>query len=406
MLQEKIKKDFPVLNQKFYGRNFIFLDSAATTQKPKQVIEKIKEYYEKYNSNVHRGIYKISVEASKEYEGPRERVRKFINANSTKEIIFTKNATESINLVAYSYSRLLKKGDEILLSKMEHHSNIVPWQLMAKRHGFKLRFIDVNKDGTLGQIKFNKNTRIISITQMSNELGTINNVKDIAKKAHKNNCIIIVDAAQSVPHMKVDVQDLDADFLVFSGHKMLASTGIGILYGKENLLEKMEPFLAGGDMIKEVALENTTYNDLPWKFEAGTQNIEGVISLKAAIEYLEGIGMKKIELHEKELLKYALEKIQKIRDIEIQGSLNAEKKGCIISFNIKGIHPHDVATILDEQGIAVRSGHHCCQPLMNLLNISGSCRASFYIYNTKKDVDALIKGLEKANYIFKKQNGL
>ncbi len=406
MLQEKIKKDFPVLNQKFYGRNFIFLDSAATTQKPKQVIEKIKEYYEKYNSNVHRGIYKISVEASKEYEGPRERVRKFINANSTKEIIFTKNATESINLVAYSYSRLLKKGDEILLSKMEHHSNIVPWQLMAKRHGFKLRFIDVNKDGTLGQIKFNKNTRIISITQMSNVLGTINNVKDIAKKAHKNNCIIIVDAAQSVPHMKVDVQDLDADFLVFSGHKMLASTGIGILYGKENLLEKMEPFLAGGDMIKEVALENTTYNDLPWKFEAGTQNIEGVISLKAAIEYLEGIGMKKIELHEKELLKYALEKIQKIRDIEIQGSLNAEKKGCIISFNIKGIHPHDVATILDEQGIAVRSGHHCCQPLMNLLNISGSCRASFYIYNTKKDVDALIKGLEKANYIFKKQNGL
>ena len=406
MLQEKIKKDFPVLNQKFYGRNFIFLDSAATTQKPKQVIEKIKEYYEKYNSNVHRGIYKISVEASKEYEGSRERVRKFINANSTKEIIFTKNATESINLVAYSYSRLLKKGDEILLSKMEHHSNIVPWQLMAKRHGFKLRFIDVNKDGTLGQIKFNKNTRIISITQMSNVLGTINNVKDIAKKAHKNNCIIIVDAAQSVPHMKVDVQDLDADFLVFSGHKMLASTGIGILYGKENLLEKMEPFLAGGDMIKEVALENTTYNDLPWKFEAGTQNIEGVISLKAAIEYLEGIGMKKIELHEKELLKYALEKIQKIRDIEIQGSLNAEKKGCIISFNIKGIHPHDVATILDEQGIAVRSGHHCCQPLMNLLNISGSCRASFYIYNTKKDVDALIKGLEKANYIFKKQNGL
>ncbi|MEK6974383.1 MAG: cysteine desulfurase [Nanoarchaeota archaeon] len=406
MLQEKIKKDFPVLNQKFYGRNFIFLDSAATTQKPKQVIEKIKEYYEKYNSNVHRGIYKISVEASKEYEGSRERVRKFINANSTKEIIFTKNATESINLVAYSYSRLLKKGDEILLSKMEHHSNIVPWQLMAKRHGFKLRFIDVNKDGTLGQIKFNKNTRIISITQMSNVLGTINNVKDIAKKAHKNNCIIIVDAAQSVPHMKVDVQDLDADFLVFSGHKMLASTGIGILYGKENLLEKMEPFLAGGDMIKEVALENTTYNDLPWKFEAGTQNIEGVISLKAAIEYLEGIGMKKIELHEKELLKYALEKIQKIRDIEIHSSLNAEKKGCIISFNIKGIHPHDVATILDEQGIAVRSGHHCCQPLMNLLNISGSCRASFYIYNTKKDVDALIKGLEKANYIFKKQNGL
>lgn len=402
MLAERIKKDFPILNQKFYGRDFIYLDSAATAQKPRQVIEKIKDYYEKYNSNVHRGIYKISVEASKEYEDSRETVRKFINANSAKEIIFTKNATEAINLVAYSYSKLLKKGDEILLSKMEHHSNIVPWQLMAKQRGFKLRFIDVNKDGTLGQIKFSKNTRIISITQMSNVLGTINNIKNISKKAHENNCLIMVDAAQSVPHIKVDVQDLDADFLVFSGHKMLASTGIGVLYGKENLLEEMGPFLAGGDMIKEVTLENTIYNDIPWKFEAGTQNIGGVISLKAAIKYLERIGMKEIELHEKELLRYALEKIKKVNGIEIHGSLSPEKKGSIISFNIKGIHPHDVATILDEQGIAVRSGHHCCQPLMNLLNISGSCRASFYIYNTKKDIDSLVKALEKVNAIFRK----
>ena len=397
-----IKKDFPVLNQKIYGKNFVYLDSGATSQKPKLVIDKINEYYSIYNSNVHRGIYNISVRASKEYEDSRESVRRFINAKSNKEILFTKNCTEAINLVVYSYTKLLKKGDEILLSEMDHHSNIVPWQLIAKERGLKIRFIRVNKDGFLGDIILNKNTKIVALTHMSNVLGTINNVKEIAKKVHDNNAIILVDGAQSIPHMKIDVQDLGVDFFAFSGHKMLASTGIGVLYGKESLLEKMPPFMCGGDMIKEVKLESTDYNDLPWKFEAGTQNIEGVISLKAAIEYLEKIGMKNIEEFEKDITKYALEKLSKVRNIEIHGPKDYNKKGCIFSFNISNIHPHDVATILDEEAIAVRSGHHCCQPLMNALNIPGSCRASFYIYNTKEDVDKLVLALEKVNKVFNK----
>lgn len=402
MLSISIKKDFPILKTKVHGKELVYLDSGATSQKPRQVIENITNYYSKLNSNVHRGIYKISVDASKEYEDARETVKKFINASSSKQIIFTKNCTEAINLIASSYTKFLKKGDEILLTKIEHHSNIVPWQIIAKERGFKLRFIGLKKDSTLEGIKFNKNTKIISITHTSNVLGIINDIKKISKLAHENNAIIIVDAAQSVPHMKVDVQDLDVDFLVFSGHKMLASTGIGVLYGKQELLEKMDPFLAGGDMIKEVKLEGAKYNDLPWKFEAGTQNIEGVISLKAAIEYLEKIGMDNIEEHERELTKYTLDKISKIKNIEIYGPLDHNKRAGIISFNINGIHAHDVATILDEEGIAIRSGHHCCQPLMELLNIPGSCRASFYIYNNKDDVDRLIKALEKVNKIFKK----
>lgn len=402
MLSISIKKDFPILKTKVHGKELVYLDSGATSQKPRQVIENITNYYSKLNSNVHRGIYKISVDASKEYEDARETVKKFINASSSKQIIFTKNCTEAINLIASSYTKFLKKGDEILLTKIEHHSNIVPWQIIAKERGFKLRFIGLKKDSTLEGIKFNKNTKIISITHTSNVLGITNDIKKISKLAHENNAIIIVDAAQSVPHMKVDVQDLDVDFLVFSGHKMLASTGIGVLYGKQELLEKMDPFLAGGDMIKEVKLEGAKYNDLPWKFEAGTQNIEGVISLKAAIEYLEKIGMDNIEEHERELTKYTLDKISKIKNIEIYGPLDHNKRAGIISFNINGIHAHDVATILDEEGIAIRSGHHCCQPLMELLNIPGSCRASFYIYNNKDDVDRLIKALEKVNKIFKK----
>jgi cysteine desulfurase / selenocysteine lyase len=397
-----IKKDFPVLNQKIYGKNFVYLDSGATSQKPKYVIDKINEYYSVYNSNVHRGIYNISVRASKEYEDSREAIRRFINAKSTKEIIFTKNCTESINLVAYSYAKLLKKGDEILISEMDHHSNMVPWQLVAKEYGLKIRFIRVNKDGTLGEIILNKNTKIVALTHMSNVLGTINNIKEIAKRVHDNKSIILVDGAQSTPHMKIDVQDLDVDFFAFSGHKMLAATGIGVLYGKESLLEKMPPFMCGGDMIKEVKLESTTYNDLPWKFEAGTPNIEGVISLKAAIEYLEKIGMNNIEEFEKEITKYALEKLSKVRNIEIYGPKDYNKKCCIFAFNIKNVHPHDVATILDEDAIAVRSGHHCCQPLANALNIPGSCRASFYIYNTKEDVDRLVLSLERVNKVFNK----
>ncbi len=399
---KSIKKDFPLLKEKVYGKEIVYLDSAATSQKPKKVINAISDYYNRYNSNVHRGIYKISMEASKAYEDSRLAVKRFINAKSEKEIIFTKNCTESLNLVAYSYSKLLKKGDEILITEMEHHSNLVPWQIMAKEHGLKLRFIKLKKDGTLDNITFNKNTKIISLTHMSNVLGTINDIKTIAKKAHDNNCIIIVDGAQSVPHIKVDVQDLDVDFLAFSGHKMLATTGIGILYGKEFLLEKMPVFLSGGDMIKEVYLTETKYNDLPWRFEAGTPNIEGAISLKAAIEYLESLGMGNIEIMEREITRYALEKLSKIPNIEIYGPTDVSKRGSLISFNIKGAHAHDVSTILDEQGVCIRSGHHCCQPLMNSLGISGSCRASFYIYNTKQDIDKLSSVLEKINKIFNK----
>lgn len=399
---ELVKKDFPLLKEKVYGKEIVYLDSGATSQKPKKVIDSISDYYKRYNSNVHRGIYKISMEASKAYEDSRLAVKRFINAKSEKEIIFTKNCTESLNLVAYSYSKLLKKGDEILITEMEHHSNLVPWQIMAKEYGLKLRFIKLKKDGTLDSITFNKSTRIISLTHMSNVLGTINDIKSIAKKAHDNNCIIIVDAAQSMPHIKVDVQDLDVDFLAFSGHKMLAATGIGILYGKESLLEKMPVFLSGGDMIKEVYLTETKYNDLPWRFEAGTPNIEGAISLKSAIEYLEELGMDNVELMEHEITKYALEKLSKVPNIEIYGPTDLRIKGSIISFNIKGAHAHDVSTILDEQGICIRSGHHCCQPLMNALNIPGSCRASFYIYNTKQDVDKLALVLEKVNKIFNK----
>lgn len=396
------EKDFPILNVMINGKKLVFLDSAATSQKPKYVLDAINNYYNKINSNVHRGIYNISVKATKEYEDSREVVRDFINAKSTKEIIFTKNATEAINLVAHSYTKSLKKGDEILLTEIEHHSNIVPWQIIAKEKGFKLRYIKLKDNGFLEDIKLNKNTKLISITHMSNVLGLINDIKKIAKLAHENNSLIVVDAAQSVPHIKVDVQDLDVDFLVFSGHKMLAGTGVGVLYGKQELLEKMGPFLAGGDMIKEVKLNDTKYNDLPWKFEAGTQNIEGIISLKAAIEYLQKIGMSNIENHEKELTKYALEKLLKVRNIEIYGPLDYNKRGSIIAFNLKDIHAHDVATILDEEGIAIRSGHHCCQPLMDRLNISASCRASMYVYNNKEDIDKLSVALEKANKIFKR----
>ncbi len=397
-----LKQDFPILKTKVYGKELIYLDSGSTSQKPKYVIDAINRYYNSFNSNVHRGIYKISVEATREYEETRDVVRKFINANSTKEIIFTKNATEAINLITNSYTKFLKKGDEILLTEIEHHSNIVPWQIIAKERGFKLRYLKLKDNGILEDIKLNKNTKLISITHMSNVLGTINDIKKIAKLAHENDAIIVVDGAQSIPHLKVDVKDLDADFYVFSGHKMLAGTGIGVLYGKEALLEKMDPFLAGGDMIKEVTLEGTQYNDLPWKFEAGTQNIEGIISLKAAIEYLNKIGMENIHKHEIELTKYALEKLPKLRNIEIYGPIDYTKKGAIIAFNLKGIHAHDVATIVDEEGIAIRSGHHCCQPLMDRLKISASCRASFYLYNSKEDIDKLVIALEKVNKVFKK----
>jgi len=388
---EKIRKDFPILK----NRNLVYLDNAATTQKPKQVIDSIKDYYENYNANIHRGVYKLSEEATLKYEEAHDKVARFINA-LPEEIIFTKNATEALNLVAYTSK--LTKEDEILVSKMEHHSNLVPWQQLSKRTGAKLNFIDVDEDGKLDEINFNKNTKILAITHVSNVLGTINDIKKLAKLAHENNTLIVVDGAQSAPHIKVDVKSLDVDFFAFSGHKMLGPTGIGCLYGKRELLENLDPFLFGGDMIREVSLEDSKWNDIPWKFEAGTSNIVGGIGLGVAIDYLNKIGMDEIENYEKKLAKYALDKLKGIKGIKIYGS---KERAAIISFNLNNIHPHDIATLLDQKNIAIRGGHHCAMPLMHNLGIKGSARASFYIYNTKEEIDLLAKELEKANEVFK-----
>ncbi len=401
---EKVRKDFPILNKKVNGKQLVYLDNAATTQKPKQVIDAIKEYYESYNSNVHRAIYKLGEEATEKYEKARENVRKFINARSSKEIIFVRNSTEAINLVMRSWAfNNLKKDDEVTSTIMEHHSNIVPWQFVRDTIGIKLNFIDIDENGFLKMNEYeklvSKNTKLITVTHASNMLGTINPVKEIGKIAHDNESLVLVDAAQSVPHMPVDVQDLDCDFLVFSGHKMLAPMGISVLYCKEEILENMQPFLYGGDMIKSVTLEKAAWNDLPLKFEAGTSNVEGAVGLNAAIDYLNKIGMENIRKHEIELTKYALNKLSEIKDLEIYGPKDAESKSGAISFNIKNIHSHDVAQILDEEGIAIRSGHHCTMPLHIRLGIESSARASFYIYNTKEEIDVFIEALKKVKTV-------
>jgi len=396
---QEIKKDFPLLQRKFNGKQLVYLDSASTTQKPSVVIESLKEFYEKYNANVHRGIYKLSEEATQLYESAREKIAKFVGARP-EELVFAKSCTEAINLLAYSLE--LKEGDEILISEMEHHSNFVPWQQIAKEKKAKLRFVKVDGEGKLDleslKAQLNEKTKIVSVTHVSNVLGTINPVKEIADIVHKNSsAVFIVDAAQSVGHMKIDVKDLDADFLAFSGHKMLGPVGIGCLYGKAELLQKMKPFLYGGDMIKEVTFEKTEFNDLPWKFEAGTQPIAEAIALAKAIEYLEQIGMDTVEEHDRELTRYALEKLREL-GVKIYGP---SERAPVISFNFKGIHSHDIATILDEEAIAVRGGHHCCMPLMSVLGISGAARVSFYIYNTREDVDALVIGLRKVKEVFR-----
>lgn len=398
---KKIRKDFPVLKRKVNGRPLVYLDNAATTQKPKQVIEKISDYYSRYNANIHRGIHKLSEEATEEYEGAREKAAKFINATS-KEIVFTKNTTESLNIIAYWALRTLRKGDEIVISIMEHHSNIVPWQMLIEK-GVKLKFVDINEDGTLKMNELEelvtKKTKIVSITHASNVLGTINPAKEIGKIAHDAGALFVVDAAQSVPHMPVDVKDIDCDFLAFSSHKMLGPTGVGVLYGKENLLKEMTPFLRGGDMIKEVHQQETKWNDVPWKFEAGTPNIADVIGFGAAVDYLSKIGMANVRNHEKELTKYAIKQLSSVKHVKIHGT--AKERGGAVSFSIQGIHPHDVATILDSEGIAIRSGHLCAQPLMERLGVPAVCRASFYLYNTKEEVDILVNGIEKVKKVFK-----
>ena len=398
-----LKKDFPILKKK----QITYLDSGATTQKPIQVINTINEYYKTINANVHRGAYSLSVEATTRYEQARKKIANFINSPSAEQVIFTKNATESLNLIAYSYGmEILKKDDEIVLSIMEHHSNLVPWQKVTKNIGSKLNYMYINEEFEISdeeiEKKITEKTKIVGITHVSNVLGTINNVKKIINVAHKKGAVVIVDASQSIPHMKIDVQDLDCDFLVFSGHKMLAPLGIGVLYGKKQLLNEMTPFLMGGDMIEYVYEQETTYAPLPNKFEAGTQNIEGVIGLEAAIDYIENIGYDKIAEIENEVVNYAREELSKLDFLELYITPNKENHSSVISFNIKGVHPHDVASILDNYGICVRSGNHCAQPLMRYMGIDSTCRASFYLYNTKEDVDKLVEALNMAYEMFKK----
>ena len=398
-----IRDDFPILK----NRNIAYLDSGATTQKPKQVIKAIEDFYENYNANVHRGAYSLSTEASAIYEDTRTKIANFINAKHREEIIFSKNATESLNLIAYSYGLdKLKKDDEIVISIMEHHSNLVPWQKVAKQTDAKLNYMYINDEFEISdeeiENKITDKTKIVGITHVSNVLGTVNNIKKIIKYAHKKGAIVIVDASQSIPHMKIDVQDLDCDFLVFSGHKMLAPLGIGVLYGKREILNDMTPFLMGGDMIEYVYEQNTTFAPLPNKFEAGTQNIEGVIGLGSAIDYINNFGYDNIQKIENDLLSYAREELSKLDFLTLYLTPNKENHSSVISFNINGVHPHDVASILDSEGVCVRSGNHCAQPLLRFLGIDSTCRASFYFYNSKEDVDRLVKALNKAYNMFKK----
>ena len=398
---QEFLKDFPLLKMKMNGKQIAYLDNGATTQKPEQIIKAICGYYGGCNANPHRGAYALSVKATEIYENARARTAKFINAARPEEIIFTKNATEALNLIAYSYGlHNVKAGDEIVISITEHHSNLVPWQFVAKTTGATLKYIYLEKDGNLSdediETKITEKTKIVAVTQVSNVLGLKNDVKKIVKKAHSVGAVAVVDGSQSVAHMKVDVRDLDCDFFAFSGHKMLSPMGIGVLYGKYDILDAMPPFLRGGDMIEYVEEQDTTYAELPAKFEAGTQNVGGAAGLTAAIDYLEGIGFDRIEAIEKDLVDYALPQLRELPFIELYGcdTKRGNKTG-IIAFNVKDVHPHDVATILDSTGVAVRAGHHCAQPLHRYLGLNASCRASFYLYNTREDVDRWIAALKK-----------
>ncbi len=399
---EKIRNDFPILKRKINGKDLIYLDSGATSQHPFVVIESLKRFLENNNANIHRGIHKLAEESTLMYEEAHKKVSDFINAGF-EEVIFTKNTTESLNLLAYSLTQNLKPGDEVIVSQMEHHSNIVPWQQLCKIKDLKLNFIKLDKEGNLDLQDFkrllNKKARIVSITHISNVLGTINPIKEIAKLAHENKSLLIVDGAQSVPHINIDVKDLDVDFLVFSSHKMCGPTGVGVLYGKRNLLENMTPFLYGGDMISEVTFNHTNFNKLPWKFEAGTPPIAEAISFGVAIDYLTKIGMDIIEEYEKELTNYLYKKLSDQKDVKIYGP---KKRSSLVSFNLSNIHPHDVAAILDSEGIAIRAGHMCAMPLIReVLNESSVCRVSLYFYNTKEEIDKFILALDKVRRTFK-----
>jgi cysteine desulfurase/selenocysteine lyase len=392
---KNIREDFPIFTER--DDNFVYLDSSATTLKPQTVIDAVADYYSKYSANVHRSIYSIGEKATAEYEGSRKKVADLINADY-HSVIFTRGTTESINLVAYAWARNnLKPGDEILLTEMEHHSNLIPWQICSQETGAVLKHIPFDENGELELSQheklFTDKTKLVSIIHQSNVFGTINPVKDIIEMAKGVGAVTLIDAAQSVPHQKVDVQDLDCDFLAFSGHKMLGPTGVGVLYGKPEILEEMPPFMGGGEMIRTVSLNESTWNDIPWKFEAGTPNIAQAIGLGSAIDYINEIGLDKIHEHEQDILTYALEKMQKIPEVNIYGS--ADERGAVISFNLKNIHPHDLSQLLDNDGIAIRAGHHCAQPIMKKLGVSATGRASFYLYNSKEDVDRLCESLVK-----------
>lgn len=403
---EKIRQDFPILARQVHGKPFVYLDSAASSQKPASVIEAMNHYYQSYNANVHRGVYEVSEEATAAMEKARVKIARFINARQSKQVIFTRNTTESINLVAYSWGNAnIHAGDLIVLTEMEHHSNIVPWQLLAQRTGARLEFIPVTDDGLLQLDVYaqllEQQPKLVAFTHMSNVLGTINPVQAMIAQAHAVGAIVLIDAAQSVPHLPVDVQALDADFLCFSAHKMVGPTGIGVLYGKKALLEAMPPFMGGGDMIRTVHLRESTWNDLPWKFEAGTPAIAEAIGFGAAIDYLNALGMDFVRQHEIEITAYALEQLQAVPGIQVYGSASAAERGGVVSFTLGDIHPHDLASILDQEvGVAVRAGHHCAQPLMERYNLSATARASFYIYTLKEDIDVLVQGLYKAQKIF------
>jgi cysteine desulfurase/selenocysteine lyase len=402
---ERVKNDFPILNRKVNGKRLVYLDNAATTQKPKVVIDALVDYYSRYNANVHRAVHQLSIEATETYENSRKKLAKFINSPSPQQVVFTRGTTESINLVKFAWgSKFIKEGDVLLLTLMEHHSNMVPWQLLAKEKGARIEYTPITPDGRIDMAEFERllglSPSLVAFTQCSNVLGTINDAQRLCSMAKKVGAITVVDAAQSAPHMPVDVQNIGADFFAFSGHKMLGPTGIGVLYGRKDLLESMDPFQSGGDMIKEVHLDGARWNDVPYKFEAGTTNIADAIGLGVAVEYLSSLGMENVRRHEVELLRYAFDKMARIPNIKIYGPMDPEARGGVISFNLADIHPHDMASILDEEGVAIRSGHHCAQPLMEHLNVPGTSRASFYVYNSTSDIDAFIGALLKAKSVF------
>lgn len=400
---EKIRKDFPILDQIVNDEPLVYLDNAATTQKPKAVLEAVNRYYQEDNANVHRGVHTLAERATASYEAARETVRRFINASSTKEVLFTRGTTTGLNWIGRFAEEILKEGDEVLISIMEHHSNILPWQEACRKAGAKLVYVYL-KDGGLDLEDFRKKltdrTKFVSIAHASNVLGVINPVQEIAQLAHEKGAIVVVDGAQSVPHMKIDVQKLDADFFVFSGHKMAGPTGIGVLYGKEQYLNQMSPVEFGGEMIDFVYEQSATWKELPWKLEAGTPNMAGAIGLAAAIDYLEAIGMDAIERHEQDLIAYVFPKLQAIEGLKIYGSQDLAKRSGVISFNLGDLHPHDLATALDYEGVAVRAGHHCAQPLIQYLEVPATARASFYLYNTKEDCDKLVEALIKTKEFF------